>query len=287
MTALGPSHLDRPPYGLWSLWDMLNAHITGLCSLCAQLMLEETSRSSAYITAEALDSPIGEKQRERARGWLKIATNIANDFEWSTVDDRVEIFTKKLRSPLSNRDFATEFRVLRETIDAASKGQFIYRYPNEKSVVLLRWKDDWEQVRLKFPSSETDILPAVDLWALGHSTASVFHCMRVLEHGLRALAEDVGRTFDVQQWHNIIEEIESSIVTIRKSLPRGAEKNDRLQFLSEAAKEFVYFKDGWRNYVSHGRGSYDEHQARSVMNHVRVFMTGLSSRLSENAELAT
>jgi predicted outer membrane protein len=105
--------------------------------------------------------------------------------------------------------------------------------------------------------------------------------MRVLEHGLRALAKDVGRNFDVQNWQNIIDEIESEIRHLSKSLPRGIQKNERIQFLSEAAKEFMYFKDGWRNHVSHGRGDYDEHQARSIMEHVRSFMTVLSAQLSE------
>jgi hypothetical protein len=105
--------------------------------------------------------------------------------------------------------------------------------------------------------------------------------MRVLEHGLRALANDVGLTFDVQNWQNIIDQIEAKIRELGKSLPRGVDKNERLQFLSEAAKEFVYFKDGWRNYVSHSRGTYDKHQARSVMEHVKSFMNTLSTKLTE------
>lgn len=105
--------------------------------------------------------------------------------------------------------------------------------------------------------------------------------MRVLECGLRALAHNVGRTFETQQLQNIIDEINSSIEAERKTLPRGKERNERLQFLSEAAKEFVYFKDGWRNYVSHGRGDYDGHQARSVMEHVRSFMNHLATQLND------
>jgi hypothetical protein len=67
-------------------------------------------------------------------------------------------------------------------------------------------------------------------------------------------------------------------------LPKGESRNRRLQFLSEAAKEFQYFKDGWRNYVSHGRGEYDDHLAQSVMQHVRQFMTILSRELYETVE---
>jgi len=105
--------------------------------------------------------------------------------------------------------------------------------------------------------------------------------MRVLEFGLRALSADVGKTFDRQQWHNILEEIESSIENIRKTGPRGVEKDERLNWLSQAAKEFYYFKDGWRNYAAHGRAKYDEHQARSMMDHVCNFMNHLATRLSE------
>jgi hypothetical protein len=105
--------------------------------------------------------------------------------------------------------------------------------------------------------------------------------MQALESGLRSLAADVGLTFDVQQWNAIIEQIESKITDLRKTLPAGAGKNDRTQFLSEAAKEFFYFKDGWRNYVSHGRAAYDEYQALSVLEHTRSFMNHLATRLSE------
>ena len=59
---------------------------------------------------------------------------------------------------------------------------------------------------------------------------------------MRALATDVGRTFDRQQWHNIIEEIESAIETIRKTGPRSVERDERLNWLSQAAQEFFHFR---------------------------------------------
>jgi hypothetical protein len=105
--------------------------------------------------------------------------------------------------------------------------------------------------------------------------------MRVLEHGLRVLAKDVGKTFDVQVWQTIIDQIESAIRELGKTLPAGQAKSERLQFLSSAAKEFVFFKDGWRNYVSHNKASYDPLQAQSALGHVKTFMSVLSSRLRE------
>jgi hypothetical protein len=53
-----------------------------------------------------------------------------------------------------------------------------------------------------------------------------------------------------------------------------------MRFYAEAAKEFFYFKDGWRNYVSHRGQPYDEHQALIVLDHVRAFMNHLGARLA-------
>jgi hypothetical protein len=133
-----------------------------------------------------------------------------------------------------------------------------------------------------FSSAREDIIQAGNCYALNCCTASVFHAMRVLEYGLKALSTDVGLIYDVQQWHNIIEEIEKKIKEESNTLPKSAAKNNRLRFLSEAAKEFRYFKDGWRNYVSHGRSSYDSSGALSILNHVGTFMLHLSSQLKSS-----
>jgi hypothetical protein len=138
-----------------------------------------------------------------------------------------------------------------------------------------------ETLRSSFPKASYEFVRASNCFSLSEHTACVFHSMRVLEHGLKALAHDVGRIFDIQQWHNIIEEIKYEIDTIAKSLPRGQAKNERLQFLSAAAKEFTYFKDGWRNYVAHGHMSYTEIQALNILDHVRIFMIHISEQLKE------
>jgi hypothetical protein len=131
-----------------------------------------------------------------------------------------------------------------------------------------------------FPSSLIDIVEAGNCYALDRPTACVFHAMRVLEYGLCALAKDVGLVFDVQQWHVIIEQIESKIKE-QRNLPKTSKKDERLQFLSEAAKEFMYFKDGWRNHVTHRQMIYDMPQAESILSHVKAFMVHLSGKLKE------
>ena len=153
--------------------------------------------------------------------------------------------------------------------------------PKEQSMFLDREHKEKENLAQSFPSTLEDYKEAIFCYVNGRHTAAVFHAMRVLEYGLEALAKDVSLNFDVQQWGNIIDQIEKEIKTIRVTMSRGLAKNERLQFLSESAKEFTYFKDGWRNYVAHRRVKYDGHQALSVINHVKAFMIHLSTKIAE------
>lgn len=275
MPLVDAAHRSLSPGRIWSLSDVINSSVSGLCALCSQLMLEQLVRRGRF-------NSLSDEEIVDVEGWLSVAETIANDFDMKGAHFRIATIRRQITFPMTQDELATEYRVLRETIDNEAKQHFIYRYPASRSQILSTWRSDWQPTLTSFPSAKADILASVDLWALQHSTASVFHLMRVLEHGLRALASDLGRTFDVQNWQNILDEIESEIRQQSKTLPRGASKSERLRFLSGAAKEFHFFKDGWRNYVSHSRAIYDEHQAHSVMDHVRSFMNGLSSHLSES-----
>lgn len=259
---------------------MLSASLSGLVPL-----LYELTRYQCLIErrSDEADAHVGQAAKEQISGWLRMAAAVASDFQIKAAHDRIKIFQRALEGEITWRTVGVECRVLREAIDNGLKGQLIYRYYDEHAAVLMRWQEDWKLVLNKFPSAEKDILASVDCWALGHGTASVFHSMRVLEYGIAALARDIGREVGTHNWQNIIDQIEAEIRNLGRTLPSGLGKSERLQFLSEAAKEIVYFKDGWRNYVSHNRASYDVHQARSVLEHIRSFMTTLSRRLGESA----
>jgi hypothetical protein len=141
--------------------------------------------------------------------------------------------------------------------------------------------DFWNGLFDKFPSAFDDLESALFCYACDEGTACVFHCMRILECGLKVLSEALNLPFGTAVWHVAIDQIESEIRELERRWQKGATKSDFLKFYSEVAKEFRYFKDGWRNYVSHRLSTYDAPQAFSTMIHVRDFMLILSSRLSE------
>jgi hypothetical protein len=134
------------------------------------------------------------------------------------------------------------------------------------------------------PEANYDISAAARCLALDEWTACVFHLMRVLEIGLHRLADDLGlaETSNISQenWKNVIDRIERKIREMEQ-LPRSQEKSDLLQFYSQAASNFRYFKDAWRNHVSHSRAIYDERSATSIWNHVSAFMQDLALHETE------
>jgi hypothetical protein len=146
---------------------------------------------------------------------------------------------------------------------------------------------DWLGVSDAFPDAHIDIHQASQCIALERFTAAVFHLMRTLEHGLRDIAAQFGISFTDRTWYPIIRDIEAEIAK-RKRDPKGlsdAEKAD-LAFYSDIAVEFKYFKDAWRNHVSHAKSTYDAGQAEAIYVHVRDFMLKISDRRARTSEKA-
>ena len=140
------------------------------------------------------------------------------------------------------------------------------------------------KVNSNFSSAAKDIKDAGNCYANSNYTASVFHLMRTLEIALHVLAKSLNITFpaaiELGNWKNRIDKIDAAIKALEQ-LPKSAQKSEDLQFYSEAAKEFRYFKDAWRNHVAHSRQDYDVHDASKIMEHVKDFMQHLATRLQE------
>ena len=221
--------------------------------------------------------------------------------------DAIEIMADNARGiaevPLSRTlrlQFDRTLRRIREGADRAECSVLIREFSNNLIVELsAAWflvipaerRERYEQeqppfgplVAKRFSAANKDISAASRCFALDEGTACVFHLMRVLELGLKALAADVGLPTDAvarEQWKNIIDQIEKKIREMEAG-PKTANKTERTQALSAAAVQFRYFKDAWRNHVSHAHAAYDEREASTVFSHVEAFMTQLAGLLTE------
>jgi hypothetical protein len=157
---------------------------------------------------------------------------------------------------------------------------FFYFEPNKQEFLL--GEDLFgEQVAKAFPSTEYDIKHAGRCLAFEEWTASIFHCMKVVEIGLNTLAKELGVNSDRPNWGSILDDIENKILEINK-LPKTNPLKKREQFYSEAASQFRLFKNAWRNHVMHVRSIYDSTDADKVFRSVQDFMSHLSLNLHED-----
>lgn len=138
-----------------------------------------------------------------------------------------------------------------------------------------------KQVETAFPSTLYDIAESGKCLALNRGTACVFHAMRVLESGLKALASEFSIPINHKAWGQIIDNIEQAIKNIPRDPNKPSDWQEHRQFCSEAAVQFLHFKDAWRNYTAHLRFKYTEDEAEAIHRHVGDFMKHLSKRLKE------
>lgn len=165
-------------------------------------------------------------------------------------------------------------------IEELKEPLFLYVSPGRRDAYLQTTPAFGQEVADKFPDATRDIAAASRCLALDEWTASVFHLMRVCEHGLRKFADVFGSNFirdiELANWKNIIDQIESAIRAMEQQ-PKTPEKTEKIKAYSAAASQFRYFKDAWRNHVSHSREHYDAREAETVFLHVKDFMQAMTS----------
>lgn len=270
------------PSGLWSLWDMLKDNALNFVRLGERIL-----DTSLLWSVDEFFETVDDERRLNGAGRKRL---IARLEELRDLAERLNLrvarrmIARRLRKPENLPNTEEAYDAIVEVLKDELKEKLFLFVPQERAAF---WEKDnllTDEAKVAFPNATAELRSAGNAYAASLSEGSIFYSMRALEHGLRALAADVGLIFDVQNWQNIINEIEAQIAHWRKNgIPdmAKADKDARLQFLSETAKEFAYFKDGWRNYVSHAKVPYTEHQANTVLTHVADFIERLSDRLAE------
>ena len=138
------------------------------------------------------------------------------------------------------------------------------------------------------PQLNAEIKAAGNCLAADLHTAAVFHLMRIAERGLHALAKHILPVWNKQfplefsEWHDVLDAIDTELGNQKKQaqqLTRGSAKDQELEFYSGLLKNIAYFKDAYRNPVSHLRGNYDRTKALVVFEEVKGFMQRLVKKV--------
>jgi hypothetical protein len=184
-------------------------------------------------------------------------------------ESRFENLGKKyVRADLSN-----DLDTLLYSFEKGLRRQVFFRIPTAGQQYFQQAALFGPDVDVAFPSAADDVEHAGTCLALGQDNASVFHSMRVLERGLKAIAGKLGVDFDRKNWANVIDQVEAAVTT--KGTAAGIDPNER-KLYAEAAVHFRFVKDAWRNDVMHLGDPYDAGRALSILTHVREFVQALA-----------
>jgi hypothetical protein len=287
---------EARPFQIVSLLTMLeaNANLFYFTTRYLQRLLTKIDKA---IEERKGDSLLNRQEVRHTQTLTKRIEREAKKLQLSDVIDRLYSFEISEMQPLVGQAFTLER--LKWELEELSK-QIAKSLAQNKFMMIPAGKAGYyDQPRLfgqkvyrNFKSSRNDVKEAGNCYVVGRNTACVFHCMRVLEKGLHALVQDLntrfnagihfGKTIEETNWGNIIDEIQKTL-TMPKRLqvlvPKPTQQD--LGFYSKAAKEFEYFKNAWRDDVSHSRSHYEESEAKVVIEHVSAFMQQLAIRLKE------
>ena len=119
-------------------------------------------------------------------------------------------------------------------------------------------------------------------------TASVFHFVRVAEHGLRAIAKErkvqlpKSKKIEYAQWGEVISALSKEIERIQNNVKLGPHKEEALAFYTGVVANLTHIKDKYRNSVMHARASFDEAAAQTAMTRTKELMETIAAVLDEN-----
>ena len=238
------------------------------------------------------DSPLGEDELKNLQSVLGTVAHYCNKIRLKHALERIDVFGlrfHKLDGTLRKDVTLTLGEVSGELVEIQ---RYIRRDLNDPKFVFIpeNFTDycnneslfDTETLKVskRFPKANIEFTRAGNCFAVEEYTATIFHLMRGLEQGLRALAKKVHvplpKQYDQKTWGTLIGDIKGKIET----MPKTAKD---LDFYNAAASQFRFFKNAWRDYVMHTKEKYpyDYYETARVVEHTRDFMRHIAPRLKE------
>jgi hypothetical protein len=285
------------PRRLISLWDMIPFRAHKLYE--ALLSFERTDRFIDDVGNGREQEPVNVMFCKREIAELRAFSSRLNLIE---THGRVQRFGGSLdlceqgHKRFTAEEFFSEIAGIREAFakELAQK-QFAF-IPTAKACYFERCAQFGRRVNKQFPTAAREIKEAGNCLAADLNTAAVFHLMRIVEYGLRALAKDLGvripkKPLELAGWDEIIVQIGKKVeIKLNPPQPAGGgrpkprnfkRKAEDREFYRGVIGQFYEFKDVFRNRVMHARGTYDALTAQSLFGRVRDFMRRLAVKLSE------
>jgi len=266
---------------LVSLWDIMEQRFSCCAAIISQNQILLSSIVSALNGMSARDV-VSKDFVASTKPWIENLIGHLNELDLTMARSKAVTLTHSLHDSANAIEVWSRARDLMETLrEELYSIRFLPVPPS---------RDKYTQpdpfgplVAAKFRSAEYDIAEAGMCFACGRWTATVMHCMRVLEFGLDALGDALKVKRGSRGWGQDLNNFSTKWDQTVKSWTKGKPSLAwRRQLFPKLFNEFRHFEFAWRNHAVHAHASYGEMEAGRVFEHVRTFMELISERLRES-----
>jgi hypothetical protein len=268
---------DSPslPYGLVSLSDMMHKF---RASTLMTITWTLQNAAVGWVDGQQSDEKV---RRNYATGLEQLDAECKHA-GLNHVCDHIKVIQRLLKPESSVTNLTSQVTTLLAVLQTTLAKTLVFRLDDESANLLVEGGGLTPEAADAFPSAWRELGHSARCLAFDQSTACVFHAMRAIEFPLQALTVALNVVPSNPNWDTAIRDCEKAIRELgNPPNTRKGWKEDK-HFYSEAAVNFRYFKDAYRNHAMHGKVSYERRDAKEIMEHSTSFVQHLSPKLKED-----
>jgi hypothetical protein len=258
------------PYRLISWWDMEKFSAARFYRIGTALqMLKEYADDDRKSDVADIDEVAKKAMGEYLRRVSRDCSDTGLVISVKAADKVIALLDGEIGVTFHDQ-FFTALSHLEQTIEWEMQGVQFFRMPPDQAKFYDQLQLFSSVVSAKFPNIQTDMVEAGNCYAMGRSTACVFHLMRIMELGVREFGKKLGVTLTQDKnWQPILNEVDKTIKALAPNHP------DRVA-MSEIAANLYSVKLAWRNQVMHPKDTYTLEEAEEILRQVKMFMNNLA-----------
>jgi len=267
--SFAPWEID--PYGVVSLFDMLDFAAEEFWKLSADL---EMFKNFPDI---AVDDPIR---------FSKLKDDIIDAYRWcqrmgmKLSSNKVKQLADMLVVGPTPPQLASVLEDLHERMQEELEGIWFRTIPQEKHEYANPiWLVD-TKIYAKYPAAFAEFGHAGMCFGIGENAASVFHLMRIVDFGLRIVAQSLGVPYEAHAWQRIGEGLEKRMR--EKYQTKTDEWKQKEPFYAQILTDIQAIGRGHRNPHLHEiESKYDDRETRYMLTVVEGFIRHLADNLPQ------
>lgn len=285
------AHISQPGR-LRSVWEMIEFNLSSLASAVHQLAgsvqsIEILGNDPSRIDPQFLIQVLG-----YAAVSAEAIVPLAKAADLDATEAAAQRLAAKLRklrdhhesmgalpfSVISLRDVKEEgSHILTVAIDQLSKRFALVLSSRERDLYEATEPLFGDAVFNRFQGANDDIAEAGKCLALERGTATVFHLMRVLEAGLKALGKELGIPY-APSWEAYIKQLDK-LLDGKSYDSLTSEQKAKRPFYQDVLGDLISIKSAWRNPTMHIVRSYGIRQAGIIFEASKGLMQHLAKEL--------